>query len=156
MRHIRLPAPILRAASPVVQLWWKIRKPETFGVKVLLRHPDGERFLVVRHSYADTKRWGLPGGGYKPTQETSREAAARELTEELGIQLPPEAFTMFDTLRNTLEAKRDTLTILGATVVNERVRLSPELAEARWIHQVLELGDVPISRWLLAALSRDS
>lgn len=149
MRHIRLPAPILRAASPVVQSWWKIRKPKTYGVKVLLRHPDGERFLVVRHSYADTKRWGLPGGGYKPTRETPQQAAAREIREELGIQA--KALSPLAAHSSTLEGKHDALTILVASASNDALALSPEIAEAQWITEISELGDSPTSRWLRIA-----
>jgi hypothetical protein len=70
---MRVPAVLLRAGAPFAQLWWRIRRPTTFGVKALIRHPDG-RFLVVRHSYADTRRWALPGGGYKPARETPAES----------------------------------------------------------------------------------
>lgn len=154
MRHIRLPAPILRAASPVVQLWWKIRKPKTYGVKVLLRHPDGKRFLVVRHSYADTKRWGLPGGGYKPTLETPEQAAAREIVEELGIQLPPKAYKITETATTTIEGKHDSLTILMAVPQNPDLNPSGELAEVRWIFGIEDLKQEPTSRWLVLALQR--
>jgi 8-oxo-dGTP diphosphatase len=155
MRHVRLPAPALRAMSPLVQLWWKIRRPTTFGVKALLRHPvESDRFLVVRHSYADTRRWGLPGGGYRPARETPQQAAAREIAEELGLRIAPADFSVLDTITTTLEAKRDTLTVLAAAAPTEDLVLSPELAEARWVRNVDELGDAPISRWLLAALDR--
>jgi 8-oxo-dGTP diphosphatase len=152
MRHIRLPAPVLRVVAPGMRLWWKIRRPATFGVKTLLLHPDGSgRFLVVRHSYSDPSRWGLPGGGYKPVIETPEQAASREVAEELALSLPAEAFTTLDTVMTTLEGKRDTLTILRATAPEEQVSLSPELAEARWISDVLGLAPAPVSRWLLAA-----
>ncbi|TDW19172.1 NUDIX domain-containing protein [Kribbella kalugense] len=148
---IPIPAYLLRAASPFAQLWWRIRKPTTFGVKALVRLPD-DRFLVVRHSYADTRRWSLPGGGYKPSRETPAEAAAREIHEELDIALPAEAFTVLDTTVTTLEGKHDTLTILAATTSVAALRLSPEIAEARWISSLDDLGDAPVSRWLVRAL----
>lgn len=153
MKRVQLPAPVLRAASPAVQLWWKIRKPKTFGVKALLYHPDGSgRFLVVRHSYADTRRWGLPGGGYTPTREAPEQAVSREIEEELSLRIPSSQFIVLDTVITTLEAKRDTLTIHSATAPISAFSLSPELEEARWISNVAELGDVPLSRWLLMAL----
>lgn len=142
---------LLRAGSPFAQLWFRIRKPTTFGVKALVRHADG-RFLVVRHSYADTRRWALPGGGYKPTRETPAEATARELHEELGIVLPPADFAVLDTTVTTLEGKHDTLTILTAVAPADAFTLSPEIAEARWVTSLDELGDAPVSRWLLKAL----
>ncbi|TCC27900.1 NUDIX domain-containing protein [Kribbella speibonae] len=148
---MRFRAVLLRAGSPFVQLWFRVRKPTTFGVKALLRHQDG-RFLVVRHSYADTRRWALPGGGYKPARETSPQAAAREIHEELGLVVPPEAFTVLTTTVTTLEGKHDTLTILTAFVADDVVRLSAEIAEARWVRNLQELRDAPVSKWLLSAL----
>lgn len=144
-------AVLLRAGSPFLQLWWRIRRPTTFGVKALLRLPDG-RFLVVRHSYADTRRWSLPGGGYKPARETPARAAAREVREELGLAVPPDAFETVHTTVTTLEGKHDTLTILTAFATDERLILSPEIAEARWVESLEQLGDAPLSKWLLSAL----
>jgi 8-oxo-dGTP diphosphatase len=155
MKRIQLPAPVLRAASPAVQLWWKIRKPRTFGVKVLLWHPANDgRFLVVRHSYTDTRRWGLPGGGYRPTNETAQQAASREVSEELGLRIDPNLITGIESLTSTLEVKRDSLTIVATTAPDAPVSLSTELAEARWVGSLTELGDAPISRWLVIALDR--
>ncbi|WP_327639935.1 NUDIX hydrolase [Kribbella sp. NBC_00482] len=148
---MRVRALLLRAGSPFAQLWFRIRRPTTFGVKALLRQ-EGGRFLVVRHSYADTRRWALPGGGYKPPRETPAQAAAREIHEELGLAVPPEAFTVVDTTVTTLEGKHDTLTILTAVATAHPLRLSPEIAEARWINTLDELGDAPISRWLIRAV----
>jgi 8-oxo-dGTP diphosphatase len=149
---MRFRALLLRAGSPFLQLWWRIRRPTTFGVKALLRLPDG-RFLVVRHSYADTRRWALPGGGYNPAGETPAQAAAREVQEELGLVVPPEAFTVLATAVTTLQGKHDTLTTLTAFADDDRLRLSPEIAEARWVRTLQELGDAPLSKWLLSALT---
>lgn len=152
MRHVRLPAPVLRALAPAYRLWWRIRKPNTYGVKILLRDDTG-RFLVVRHSYSDSTRWGLPGGGYRPDRETPTEAGAREVAEELGLTLVPNDLVELETVATTLEAKRDTLTLLAAMAPATTVTSSPELAETRWITAVDDLGDAPVSRWLLAALA---
>ncbi|HWS37678.1 MAG TPA: hypothetical protein VN408_33735, partial [Actinoplanes sp.] len=52
--------------SKLLQTYWKVFRPKTFGVKALILHPsDPGLFLAVRHSYTDQKRWGLPGGGYR-------------------------------------------------------------------------------------------
>jgi 8-oxo-dGTP pyrophosphatase MutT (NUDIX family) len=133
-------------------LWWRVRKPNTYGVKVLLRDGAG-RFLVVRHSYSDPTRWGLPGGGYRPDRETPAEAGAREVAEELGLTLVPNDLVELETVATALEAKRDTLTLLAALAPATNVTSPPELAETRWITTVDDLGDAPVSRWLLAALA---
>jgi 8-oxo-dGTP pyrophosphatase MutT (NUDIX family) len=142
---------LLRAGSPFVQLWFRIRKPTTFGVKALIRHRDG-RFLVVRHSYADTRRWALPGGGYKPARESPAQAAAREIHEELGLTIDQADFTVLSTTVTTLEGKHDTLTTLTAFTDTDATTLSPEIAEARWVKSLQELGNAPLSKWLLSAL----
>lgn len=141
---------VLRLAYPARRLWWRIRRPNTFGVKALLTHGDG--YLVVRHSYGDRRRWALPGGGYRPDRETPAEAVAREVAEELAIELDPALFTVVTWTVTRFEGKNDTLTILTAPVPTRRLRRSPELAEARWITDVAELGADPVSRWLLLAL----
>lgn len=152
---MKLPAPVLRVLSAGLRAWWKVRKPNTFGVKVLLIHPeDPARCLIVRHSYSDSARWGLPGGAYKPERETAEQAAAREIAEELGLTIVdvPKAL---DTVKTTLEGKRDTLTILRATPSSASFARSPEIAEARWVGtdmSAMPEGE-PVSRWLELALS---
>jgi 8-oxo-dGTP diphosphatase len=118
-----------------VPAWWKIRKPATFGVKVLLVHPDDPtQCLIVRHSYSDSAWWGMPGGGYRPGRETPGQAGVREVSEELALTVT-EVPTVLDTVRTTLEGKRDTLTIVQATPVSASFVRSPEIAEARWVRR---------------------
>ncbi|GLZ79237.1 NUDIX hydrolase [Actinorhabdospora filicis] len=150
-----IPAPVLRLLFPLRRAYWHLRRPRTFGVKALLAHPDGGgRLLVVRHSYGDRARWGLPGGGYRPARETAAEAVAREVREELGLVIAPGAFAELDTVLVDGGGKRDTLTLFAARAVDAGVRRSPELAEARWVADVGELGAARVSRWLRLALER--
>jgi 8-oxo-dGTP pyrophosphatase MutT (NUDIX family) len=141
-----------------LRAWWRVRKPATFGVKVLLIHPDdGEQCLIVRHSYFDSARWGLPGGAYKPDLETPEQAGVREIAEELGLTVV-EVPKVLDTVVTTLEGKRDTLTIVRATPTSAKFACSPEIAEARWVSADLSTmpeGE-PVSRWLKLALSADA
>ena len=139
-----------------MRAWWRIRRPATFGVKVLLIHPeDPTRCLIVRHSYSDSARWGLPGGAFKPARETAELAGVREVAEELGLVIVgvPD---VLDTVITTLEGKRDTLTIVRATPTSAAFARSPEIAEARWVaadlSTMLPDGE-PVSRWLKLALS---
>jgi 8-oxo-dGTP pyrophosphatase MutT (NUDIX family) len=152
---MQLPTPVLRVGGRCLRIWWKIRKPTTFGVKVLLIHPDDPaQCLIVRHSYSDSARWGLPGGAYRPGRETPQQAGVREVNEELGLTIT-DVPAVLETARTTLEGKRDTLTIVQATPVSASFVGSPEIAEARWVRAdmaAMPAGE-PVSRWLEMALS---
>ncbi|WUJ56403.1 NUDIX domain-containing protein [Kribbella sp. NBC_00382] len=118
-------------------------------------HPDDPgKCLVVRHSYVDRDRWGLPGGGYDPKRESAGEAAIREVAEELALTIeePP---TVLRSLTTQLEGKVDNLTIVAARPTSADFRLNAELSEARWVAvDLTELpADAPISRWLKLALA---
>jgi 8-oxo-dGTP diphosphatase len=152
---VPLPAPVLGVVSKCLRAWWKIRKPTTFGVKALLIHPDEPaQCLIVRHSYSDSARWGLPGGAYRPGRETPEQAGVREVREELALAVS-EVPTVLGTASTTLEGKHDTLTIVRATPVSASFALSPEIAEARWVRAnmaAMPEGE-PVSRWLERALA---
>lgn len=152
---MKLPAPVLRVVGAGLRAWWKVRKPITFGVKVLIVHPDDpSQCLIVRHSYSDSAWWGLPGGAYKPHRETAEQAGVREVAEELGLTII-DAPKVLDTVVTTLEGKRDTLTIVKATPTSASFTRSPEIAEARWVGadmSAMPEGE-PVSRWLELALS---
>jgi ADP-ribose pyrophosphatase YjhB (NUDIX family) len=65
---------------------------------VLLPVEDRGGLLVIRRSVAADPGFGefaLPGGFIDINDATWQHAAARELREETGIELPPEAFTEF-------------------------------------------------------------
>lgn len=82
------PAPLhrlaLRLAHQIRRQWWRIRKPEISGCRVLGLDPQG-RVLLVQHSYGSAN-WMPPGGGVKPGEDPLV-AAAREFREEIGIAL---------------------------------------------------------------------
>lgn len=148
---------VLTAGHRFRRLWWRLRRPRTFGVKALLLHPaDQGLVLAVRHSYVDRDRWALPGGRYRPQRETPAEAARREVAEELDLAITGELVEL-TTVETRTEGKRDTLTLLAGTVATDRVRCGLELREARWLRT--DLADVPegdpVSRWLRLALELD-
>ena len=47
-----------RVAYRLLQLWTFLRRPEVSGTMVAVL--DGDRVLLVRHTYGDRRRWELP------------------------------------------------------------------------------------------------
>ena len=89
-RAASIPARLHRAA-----LWiayrgmlavWFVLRPKRRGVFVAVWH--GGRVLAIHNSYRS--HLALPAGGMK-RGEAPREAAVRELREEVGLSLPPES-----------------------------------------------------------------
>jgi 8-oxo-dGTP pyrophosphatase MutT (NUDIX family) len=71
-----------RGAHALLRAYWFVRRPETRGAMVAVWHAG--RILLVRTSYRSA--YTLPGG-YRRAGEAPREAAARELAEEVGIRV---------------------------------------------------------------------
>jgi len=67
----------------IMQVWFRLRRSMTIGVRALVI-ADGERILLVRPRLVDY--WTLPGGGLE-RGETACEALARELKEEAAIMM---------------------------------------------------------------------
>jgi 8-oxo-dGTP pyrophosphatase MutT (NUDIX family) len=72
-------------AALLYEAWRRLARPHTHGALVAIWH--GEELLLVETSYR--RSWGLPGGGIG-RGETARQAAVRELAEELGLRVAPE------------------------------------------------------------------
>src|SRR5690349_20011904 len=73
-----------KGAYQLMRTYWRVRRPTTHGALVELWH-EGE-LLLVRNSYVGY--YTLPGG-YIHSGETSRDAAVRELSEEIGLRALP-------------------------------------------------------------------
>lgn len=52
--------------------------------------PDRQVLLIERDWPPYEGQWALPGGHVDPTDDSSSEAAARELAEETGVRVAPE------------------------------------------------------------------
>jgi 8-oxo-dGTP diphosphatase len=117
---------------PIIRMYWRIYKPRTYGVKVLILHPRvlGE-VLLVRHTYGNQSLWNIPGGGYAPNKETPEVAGRREVREELGVELV--TCTSIGLYETSGEGKRDTVTLLVGTVDAGQVLVpNDEIAALAW------------------------
>jgi 8-oxo-dGTP pyrophosphatase MutT (NUDIX family) len=74
----------LRVAYRALLVYWRVWRPRTEGVCVAV-WCDGA-LLLVQHTYKSG--YGLPAGGRR-RGEVPRDAAARELREEVGIVVSP-------------------------------------------------------------------
>ena len=139
-------APLYRAQ----RLVWRLLRPRTRGVKVMLFNPAGE-LLLVRHTYGDTSLFLLPGGGVRPF-EAPEQAAVREVGEELGCGV--ERLSLVSVHAASHEGKRDTVFLFRARLAGE-VRIDEvEIAEARFFAlDALPAAASPATRRRLAELS---
>jgi 8-oxo-dGTP pyrophosphatase MutT (NUDIX family) len=97
---------VYRVAHWGLRLLWFIRRPETTGALVAVWHHG--RVLLVKNSYRP--QLTLPGGYIRP-REDRRTAAARELREEVGIQVQPKRLVHAYHGTHLFEHRQDTLDI---------------------------------------------
>ena len=97
---------VYRVAHWGLRLLWFIRRPETSGALVAVWHHG--RVLLVKNSYRP--QLTLPGG-YVRSREDRRTAAARELREEVGIQVQPKRLVHAYHGTHLFEHRQDTLDI---------------------------------------------
>jgi ADP-ribose pyrophosphatase YjhB (NUDIX family) len=128
--------------------WWFVRRPHTRGAAVALWHD--ERLLLVRTSYRH--RYSLPGG-FVGRREDVRDAAVRELREEVGIALDATQLTRVYEETLFVEYHHDRLTIFEAVVSAEPSvkQVGRELVWAGW-KTTEETASLPLLSHLRAYL----
>jgi 8-oxo-dGTP pyrophosphatase MutT (NUDIX family) len=115
-----------RAAHMMLRTYWFVRRPETRGALVAAWYEG--RILLVETSYRRTR--SLPGG-YIRRGESPKAAAARELREEIGMDLPLERFEHAYSGTLPFEHRADCLDIFEVEL-DEEPRLGIDRREVVW------------------------
>jgi ADP-ribose pyrophosphatase YjhB (NUDIX family) len=99
---------LARIVHRLFRLWWRLTRPITVGVRVLLIRD--QEILLVKHTYQDL--WYTPGGGVKRS-ETLEQAIRREAAEEVGAELGQ--LDLFGVYSNFSEGKSDHVIVFLCT-----------------------------------------
>jgi len=138
---------VYRLAYAVLSVYWFLTRPSTHGVKCVLT--DGERVLLVRHTYGRPE-WELPGGAIKSGEDPG-EAARREMHEELGVAI--DNWGSLGEVAGRARHRRDTLHCFHAEIDDPALTLElGELYTAHWFPR----ADLPadIGQYVHPVLSR--
>lgn len=130
---IRLAYRVLHQAR---SLYWRLIRPEVFGVKVIILDPD-RRVLLVRHSYGHSDLFMLPGGGVGPNEDAAS-AAAREAEEETGIVIG--RLALHGQFVDTSRGARNHISVYVGYANDTRLCIDKqEIIDARWF----SINDLP-------------
>jgi 8-oxo-dGTP diphosphatase len=116
-----------RCAYRGARVWWFIRRPSTSGAVVALW--SGGRMLLLRTSYRP--HYSFPGGFVKAS-EAPAQGAARELFEELQLEVRPSELRAAWRGTVQFENRRDTIHIFEYDLDRE-LTLEPNGREVVWI-----------------------
>jgi 8-oxo-dGTP diphosphatase len=137
-----------RAGYLVLRPWWFLTRPQTVGLKMVVR--CGDDVLLIRQTYARRGLWDIPGGFVRPG-EALEATLARELDEELGLAAV-RTFAIAE-LPSRFEHKRERLHVHVAEVApGAEVRPSvAEIAHVRWArHDDLPPETTRLARRMIA------
>ncbi|MER8185775.1 NUDIX hydrolase [Kitasatospora sp. NPDC094015] len=130
--------------------------------RMLFTDPDGRVLLVRLHPRPHDRRpyWVLPGGGIEADRELPRQAARREIREELGWECEPGRLLVLDWLPGRPGSRAQLVHVFdGGTVTAERLATArlpeDEVAEARLVtpEQARELLSAPARARVEAAVA---
>ncbi|MEO0982427.1 MAG: NUDIX domain-containing protein [Pseudomonadota bacterium] len=115
--------------TQLFQVWFRVSRPLTLGVRGVATDEDG-RVCLVRHTYTDG--WYLPGGGVERA-ETVFDALERELVEEAGIEIA-EPLSLIGVYSNHRVFPNDHVVLMrvGAWRAVEATSQG-EIAEVAWV-----------------------
>ncbi|MWA02733.1 NUDIX domain-containing protein [Actinomadura sp. LD22] len=107
---------------------------------------DRDRIMLVDPSYKDYR--DIPGG-YVEDGETPRQAAAREVAEELGISPPIGRLLVADWAPNDTEGDKILFLFDGGTLTTDHlnaIRLDPVELVGYHFHDIIQIHDLTIPR----------
>jgi len=142
-------------AYRMMRFYWAVRKPTTNGALVTLWNRG--QVLLVRNSYVSYHT--LPGG-YLRRGETSRQAALRELREEVGVTASSDDLSLLIDETHEWEGKHDHVSIF-ALELPERPAIKVdhrEVVDAAWYapDEALKLDLFPPLRRAIERRKADS
>jgi len=139
---LRRPARLAyQLAYRLLLIYWRVFRPATRGAYVAVWF--GDELLMIRNTYklCDTFPAGGVGAG-----ESTREAAVRELSEEVGIRAVASELTFVGRYVSHSEYKHDTCDVFELRC-HDRPRICEdgmEVAHARWL-TIADVADQPVS-----------
>jgi 8-oxo-dGTP diphosphatase len=140
-------------AYRMMRTYWKVRHPTTHGALIAMWN-RGE-ILLVRNSYVPY--YCLPGGYVRPG-ESARDAAIRELAEEVRVSAKQGELEVALEERHEWEGKDDHVTIFSLEVESQpEINVDHrEVIEATWFspERALALNLFPPVRHMLANRAR--
>lgn len=126
---------LIETAYWLQRMLWRLVRPRTRGVKVLLYDADNA-VVLIRNAYGRSDLFVLPGGGVR-LFEKPQAAAAREIREELGVEA--REIVLRSVHHSSAEGKRDTIYLFAANASGELSIDRTEVAEARFF----AVGELP-------------
>ena len=104
----------MRCAYGLALCYWFLFRPTESGAYVAVWH--GDRLLLIKNSYK--RGYTFPAGGLK-RNESSRDAAVRELAEEVDVIVSPEQLRFAQEFESTSEFKLDRSTVFELRLESE-------------------------------------
>ena len=139
-----------RVGFRIARLWWRLRRPDHDGAVVAV-WLDG-RVLAVRQSYRTNLSW--PGGGIRRGEEP-REAARRELREELGLSVRPDDLVLAREMVVDWDLRRERVRVFELRLEAEPVlRIdNREIVAARFVDPQALLAERDLPPFIRAHLA---
>ena len=142
MMRDRLWRSAYQLAFRAARLWWWLRRPSHYGTAVAVWRSG--QVLVLQQSYRPNPSW--PGGGMR-RGEDAREAARRELAEEVSLRVAADDLHFVDTFVVDWDFGRDHVRVFELHLGNEpRIRIdNREIVAARFVEPraLLARDDLP-------------